>query len=52
MKKFTHSACYLALAFAYAAAFLGLDKTAVTATTAILYLLLAIDEMTGHGGGH
>lgn len=49
MKKFTHCACYLALAAAYGAALMGLDKTGVTATTAVLYLLLAIDELTGNG---
>ena len=47
MKKFTHCACYLALAGAYAATLAGVDKGAVTALTALLYLLLAMDELAG-----
>jgi hypothetical protein len=47
MKKFTHSVCYFALAGAYAATLAGVDKGVVTALTALLYLLLAMDELTG-----
>jgi len=36
-------------AIAYSAAFMGIDKTGVAATTAVLYLLLAIDELTESG---
>lgn len=50
MKKFTHFTCYLALAFAYGGAFIGLDKSAVMAATSILYFLLAMDEISGSGG--
>ena len=48
MFRFTHSLAYLALAGAYAGACLGVDKTAVQAATAVLYLLLAYDEWRGH----
>ena len=43
MLMFTHTAAYFALSAAYAGSCIGLDKTAVSAATAFLYLLLAID---------
>ena len=44
MLKFTHIVCYLMLSAFYGAAGIGFDKTAVSFATALIYLVLALDE--------
>ena len=49
MFKFLHVTAYLGLSFSYAGASAHmLDKDVVTAATAVLYLLLAVDEWRRH----
>ena len=48
MLKLSHCAVYLALSGAYSGSCFGLDKTWVSALTALLYLVLAIDEWRRH----
>jgi len=49
MFKFLHVTAYLGLSFSYAGASAHvLDKDIVTATTAVLYLVLALDEWRKH----
>lgn len=48
MINISHTLVYACLSISYAGTTIGLDKTYVGAFTALMYLLLAVDEWRKH----